>query len=221
METLRSAGPREQALHEEFANALIHGCGLAFSLIGAPFLLGAVARSHDVWLSVACTAYLVSLAAVYAASTLSHAIQHPIRKRFFEILDQATIYLLIAGTYSPYAAVYLREPSWWGLSAVMWAAAIAGFLSKAVFAHRVNGVALWLYLLLGWLPVVAAPHMIPLMSGACFQLTVLGGLCYTFGTILLAYDHAIPFLHSGWHVAVLVGSASHFFAILWHVAPAL
>ena len=214
---VRTTPPRLQTRREETANALTHGIGLLFSLIAGPMLVLKAAQTGDGVMIASCVAYVVALGAVYLCSTVSHALAEARLKLTWECWDQAVIYLLITGTYAPYAAAYLRSDPWPWLTGLMWMLAAAGFLTKIIFHHRLRKAAVWIYVLLGWLPVISAPTMLPQMTGVCFEWTVAGGLCYTFGTLFLMYDRAAPFLHVLWHLAVLAGSAFHFAAIYWFV----
>ncbi len=131
--------------------------------------------------------------------------------------DQGLIYLLIVGTYTPIAVSCLS--GWWHLVTVlMWGLAIAGFLSKTALAHRVDSVTLWFYLALGWLPAVIVPQWLAVVPPHGVELMLAGGLAYSLGAALLANDHRAPFLHAGWHVAVILGSVLHYWAIWLTVA---
>ena len=210
---VRTTPPRLQTRREETFNALSHGIGLLASLIAGPLLVLKAIQTGDVVMVAACIAYVIPLAAVFLCSTVSHAIAETKLKLTWECWDQAVIYLLITGTYTPYAAAYLRSDPWPMLTAAMWLLAAIGFLAKVVFHHRFRKTIIWMYVLLGWLPVISAPAMLPQMSGICFEWTLAGGLCFTFGTLFLMYDRVAPFLHVLWHLAVLAGAVFHFAAI--------
>jgi hemolysin III len=210
---VRTTPPRFQTRREETANALTHGLGLLASLIAAPLLILKAVQTSDGVMVAACVSYVIPLIAVYLCSTVSHAIAEAKLKLKWESWDQAVIYLLITGTYTPYAAAYLRNDPWPMLTFVMWSLAALGFLSKILFHHRMRKAAVWIYVLIGWLPVVSTPTMCLQMPWLCFEWTLAGGLCYTFGTLFLMYDRAAPFLHVLWHLAVLAGTAFHFAAV--------
>ena len=125
---------------EEVANTITHGIGLALSVCGGTALLILAPRQQGTWLIAACAIYAASLVAVYAASTLSHAIQRPRLKRFFQIWDQGLIYLLIAGSFTPFALQYLSAGSWWVLLDAMWVVALLGFFAKIILEHRIEAV---------------------------------------------------------------------------------
>jgi hemolysin III len=135
------------------------------------------------------------------------------------MLDQGCIYLLIAGTFTPLALVYLRGGWWWLLMAAMWCVAIVGFASKVLLAHRIEAVSTAAYVCMGWMPVVAAKPMIAIVPAGCLWLMAAGGLCYTVGTLFLTFDRKALYLHAIWHIFVIAGSAAHYFAILLYILP--
>jgi hemolysin III len=204
---------------EEFANTITHGLGLVLSLLGAIGMAITVLRVGDVWRVSGCMIFVFNLVAVYAMSTLSHSCSTPRLKRFFRTLDQGFIYLLIVATYTPFSLTFLRTSVWWLFLAVMWAIALWGFVSKTVFVHRADAVAIWIYVVLGWMPVVALPSLIGQVPQVALWWMLVGGLCYTVGTLFLRLDKRIPHFHAVWHLFVIAGSACHFFAILFYVAP--
>ncbi len=134
------------------------------------------------------------------------------------MLDQGFIYLLIAATYTPFSLVFLRTGPWWLFLAVMWTIAMFGFLSKILLAHRVDSVTIWIYVVLGWLPGIAAPTLVGPVPEAGLWWMLIGGLCYTVGTVLLILDNHVRHFHALWHLFVIAGSACHFFVILLFVA---
>jgi hemolysin III len=203
---------------EELTNTLTHGIGLLLSLPAAALLVATVSRVDDQWRATGCVVYAICLVGVYAASTLSHCVASPRWRHRFRTVDQALIYLLIVATYTPLSIVYLRTPVWWIFLGLMWLAALAGFLSKLVFSHRVHAVSLWGYVLLGWVPVVAGPALLPLAPATLLWWMLVGGLCYTAGILFLLLDRHIPHFHALWHVCVVAGSAWHFVAIYTYAA---
>jgi hemolysin III len=216
---LPAYGSWQRFYKEELANALTHGFGLVLSVFGALVMVASVLNSGDPWRAVGCAVYLASLVAVYLMSTLSHSFVDPRRRKLFRALDQGTIYLLIAATYTPFSLAYLRTGPWWLLLGAMWTVAIFGFLSKVLFAYRVDSVSIWTYIVLGWMPVVAVPSILPLMPMAALWGMLLGGICYSIGTIFLICDQKVPHFHALWHLFVIAGSACHFVVILLFVAP--
>jgi hemolysin III len=207
---------------EELANALTHGFGLALSVTGAAIMAVVLLSHGDAWRTIGCSVYLASLVAVYATSTLSHGCTAPRWRSFFRSLDQGFIYFLIAATYTPISLTYLRTGVWWLLLGAVWAVALYGFASKVFFAHRVEAVSVWPYVLLGWLPAISAPTLLIIVDGARAGLwwMLIGGLCYTFGALFLICDHKVRHFHAIWHLFVIAGSTCHFLAILLFIANA-
>lgn len=203
---------------EEKYNTATHALGLMLSLVGFECLLSRAIRLGDVWQIIGCSVYASALVAVYAASTLSHLFQQPRLRRLFRIMDQAFIFLLIAGTFTPLSLTYLRGGAWWLLFAAVWGIALIGFFSKAIFAHQVDAVSTVLHVALGWLPVVAAKPMIGLVPGPLLWWMLYGGICYTAGTFFLRRDDRVPYFHAVWHLLVIAGSACHFWGIYSYCA---
>jgi hemolysin III len=187
--------------------------------VGAFALAFRVRREGVAWLMLGCMVYVPSLIAVYAMSTLSHVCTAANLKRIFRMLDQGFIYVLIVGTYTPFSLAFLRTPPWWTFLAVMWTIAMFGFLSKILLAHRIDGVSIWIYVALGWMPVVAAFSLVGVVPEAGLWWMLIGGLCYTSGTVFLMFDNYVRHFHALWHIFVIAGSTCHFFVILNFVAP--
>ncbi len=196
--------------YEEVLNAITHGLGLLLSLVGALAILAAT-HSTERGLRVSCVIYALALVAVYAVSTLSHAVHQPQRKYVLRAWDQGVIYLLIAGTYTPFACLQASTPARWLLLTTLWGLALAGFFSKVVLFHRIMDFKAHSYILLGWLPAFAMLHLVSL---ACLMWMALGGLLYTVGTLFLVLDRHVRFFHATWHLFVVAGSACHFYTIL-------
>jgi hemolysin III len=206
---------------EELANAITHGFGLALSVTGAVLMAAALLSHGDPWRTVGCSVYLASLVAVYATSTLSHSLTQPRWRSFFSALDQGFIYFLIAATYTPISLTYLRTGVWWLLLGAVWAVALYGFVTKVFFAHRVEAVSVWPYVVLGWLPILSVPKLLSIVdNNAGFLLMLVGGLCYTVGTVFLVCDQKVRHFHAIWHLFVIAGSTCHFLAILLFIANA-
>jgi hemolysin III len=208
--------PRVFTAAEEAANFVTHLLGLVLAVVGAVFLILAVSERGDAWHVAGCAAYAVTLVGAYAASTLSHAFpRRPRIEHAFRVADQAVIFLFIFGTWVPIATAWLRTPGWWPFHGGMFGVAMGGFLSKTVFTHRVTvgAVTTRLYLLLGWLPVAAAPWAVPQMPTALALWVAAGGVCYTLGLVFFLLDTRKPFFHSVWHLLVVAGSACHYAGI--------
>ena len=217
-ETTTLVAPTRLSPAEEMANAITHALGLMLSVVGAVVMAMSVVGQADMWRVIGCSVYLASLMAVYAMSTLSHSFQEPRLREFFRALDQGTIYLLIAATYTPFSLVYLRTGPWWILLSSVWAVALWGFVSKVFFSHRLESVSIWPCLLLGWMPTISVPSLVGIVPIEAFWWMLLGGLCYSLGTIFLRYDYKVKHFHAVWHLLVIAGSVCHFVAIFAFVA---
>jgi hemolysin III len=202
---------------EELANLVTHGMGLLLSIAGAIALLARSLSQGDSYRVVGCTVFAVTLIAVYAASTLSHIPCRPRLRHWFRRLDQGAIYLLIVGTCMPFALAYLRTSGWFLFFGLMWTVALCGFCSKVLFSHRVEAVAVWSYVLLGWMPIAAVPSLLAVLPAAALWGMFVGGVCYTCGTLFLVQDHRHPLLHAVWHVFVMAGSTCHYATIFFLV----
>lgn len=203
---------------EERSNRLTHGCGFVLSVAGAVYLVGSVPERAGWERLLACVVYSASLMAVYAMSTLSHGSFTDRRRTYFRALDQGCIYFLIAGSVTPLAVTYLPSTVCGLLLGTMWTIAVAGFIAKVCFSHRVDAVSVWIYVLLGWLPILATPWFLELAPLSTLLWGLAGGLCYTVGTVFLIFDHRVPHFHAVWHLFVMSGSAIHYFATLYFVA---
>ena len=196
--------------HEEVVNMLTHGAGLAG---GAVATFAVVA--HGVFQSQASTMafglYAVTLMAVYAASAFSHGIEQPRIKYLLRVWDQGLIYLLIAGTYTPFVVNYLQGRSQLGLLVFLWGLAGLGFASKIWGHHRINRIDVLTYIGLGWIPALA---LLPRVESSCFAWILAGGTAYTLGTYFLKLDRTYPYYHAVWHSLVMLGSACHFIAVV-------
>jgi hemolysin III len=210
--------PTQLSRPEEIVNALTHGAGLALSVVGAALMVAVVMTHGDSWRVLGCSVYVASLIAVYAMSTLSHGCTTPRWRDFFRALDQGFIYLLIAATYTPFSLAYLRTAPWWLLLGAVWAIALYGFISKVFFAHRLNAVAIWPCIVLGWMPTISVPALSSVVPIGAFWWMLVGGICYSLGTIFLICDSKVRHFHAVWHLFVIAGSVCHFVAILFFVA---
>ncbi len=197
---------------EEIANSVTHGIGVGLSVAGMTILVVLAAIYGDVWRVVSFSIYGSSLVILYLASTLYHSFQNPRLKRIFRILDHAAIYVLIAGTYTPFTLVSLRGPLGWTLFGVVWGMALVGIAFKTVFIGRYEVVATAAYVLMGWLCVIAFKDMLVKVPPGGLTFLFAGGIVYTIGVIFFAWEK-LPYNHAIWHLFVLGGSICHFFAI--------
>ncbi len=204
-------------LAEEIANSVIHGVGVIFGIVGLVLLL---VQAGDVGAGVtAMTSYSLyggSMILLFLASTLYHAIPHLPAKRWLKKLDHCAIYLLIAGTYTPFLLVGLASPLAKGLMIVIWGMALLGVIFKLAFAHRFEVVSLITYLTMGWLSLVVIYQLAQRLPVVGLTLLAVGGLIYTVGVIFYACNR-IPFNHAIWHCFVLGGSLCHFLAIYFYI----
>ncbi|MDT5268254.1 MAG: hemolysin [Acidobacteriota bacterium] len=209
---------KERLPLEEIANCATHGVGLALSVAGFVALVAFAWGSGDAWQVASCGVYGASLVALYLASTLYHGARAPRAKQLFQALDHCGIYLLIAGTYTPFTLVTLRGPWGWTLFGLVWGLALAGILFRVLFGTRYRPVAVVSYVMLGWLCVVAVKPILALVPLGGLAWIVAGGLTYTTGVFFFAAKR-IPHHHAIWHLFVLVGSICHYVAVLLYVLP--
>lgn len=209
--------PTKQSLGEEIANSITHGTGVGLSIAALVILVVFAARKGDTWKIASFSVYGATLIILYLASTLYHAITHPGLKRFFRVLDHCSIFLLIAGTYTPVTIGVMRGVWGWTLFGVIWALAIVGINLKIFALDRRKKLSLLIYLLMGWMIVIAVKPLLSYLEPASLIWLFVGGACYTLGIIFFVLKK-LPFAHSVWHLFVLGGSICHFFAMLNLVA---
>jgi hemolysin III len=216
MDTTRIAMPQTHSRHlslEELLNSITHGIGLALSIAGFVVLLVLAVSRGSVWQIASCAIYGTTLVVLYAASTLYHGIPAPTLKRVFRILDHSAIYLLIAGTYTPFLLVNLRGTVGWTLFAIVWTLAFAGILFKFWFVDRLPIVSTLVYLLMGWLALAAIKPLIAGVPHSGLAWLLAGGALYSFGVVFYA-SKKIPYAHAIWHVFVMAGSICHYVAVV-------
>jgi len=204
---------------EEWAHALTHGMGAVLSVAGLIILLMAAATTGNVWHVVSCAIYGASMITLYTASTLYHSVRSPKWKSRMRIFDHASIFLLIAGTYTPFMLVNLRGPWGWSLFGVIWGLAVIGLVLKLFFTGRFGVASTVIYVLMGWLAMIAIKPMIELIPSGGLVLILAGGGAYTGGVIFYAMKK-LRYHHAVWHLFVLAGSVCHFLAVRWYVLPA-
>ena len=209
---------RSWTLGEEIANSVTHGAGMVASIAGLIFLTGVTARRGDPWLITSCFIYTSTLVLLYTASTLYHALSSTRARHVFHVLDHSAIYLLIAGTYTPFALVNLRGPWGWSILGITWALAVLGITVKSVFGPRWPIVSTILYIAMGWTAVIAFKPLLAHVAPAGVAWMVAGGLAYTSGVVFFAWER-LRYSHALWHLFVLAGSVCHYIAILRYVVP--
>lgn len=206
------------SLGEEIAHSVTHGIGAALSVAGLTLLVVLAVWNGDIYQIISFSIYGATLVILYLASTLYHGFQRPRVKRVFKILDHASIYLLIAGTYTPFLLISLRGKMGLTLLAVVWGLAILGVGFKAVFIDRFQKLSVLGYILMGWLCVVVIRELwVSVPLGGLIWLAA-GGVFYMVGVIFYALQK-IPYMHVVWHFFVLGGSLCHYLAVLLYLAP--
>jgi len=209
---------REVPAVEETAHVVTHGIGLMLSVAGLVVLVVLASLRGDAWHVVSASIYGTTLILLYGASTVYHALPPSRAKGVWRLLDHSAIYLLIAGTYTPFTLVNLRGGWGWSLFGVVWGLAAVGVVFENVATRRSRMVSLVLYVGLGWLVAIAVKPLLSAVDTGGLILVALGGLAYTGGIVFYRWRE-LPYNHALWHVAVLAGSACHFFAILFYVMP--
>ncbi|MEK4510278.1 hemolysin III family protein [Paenibacillus anaericanus] len=203
---------------EEVANAITHGIGAVLSLAGLVLLIVFSSLKGTAWHVVTFTIYGVSMLLLYASSTLVHSFKEGKVKDLFEFFDHSSIYIFIAGTYTPFMLVAVRGTLGWSLFGVVWGIAIFGVLFKAFFVKKFLFMSTIFYLIMGWLIVIAWG---PLTASVPFEgivLLITGGILYSLGTVFYVW-RAFPYHHAVWHLFVLAASITHFFAIILYLLP--
>lgn len=203
---------------EELANALTHGVGTALGLAGLAVLVTFASLRGDVWRIVSFAIYGTTLVLLYLASTLYHSFGSTKWRDFFRVLDHAAIFLLIAGSYTPFTLVTLRGPWGWTLFGLIWGIGLAGICTTVMFLKAPKWLIVALYVGMGWLAVIALKPLIAALPAGGMWLIAAGGLCYTGGVVFYMW-HSLRYHHAIWHLFVLAGSLAHYFAILIYVLP--
>ncbi|WP_022834715.1 PAQR family membrane homeostasis protein TrhA [Salisaeta longa] len=209
----------QQTHAEEVANSLTHGVGLVLSAAGWAVLLVLATLFGDVWHITSSLIYGGTLVFLYGASTLYHSARTPRMKRALRVVDHVAIFLLIAGTYTPFTLVLLRDGWGWTILTLVWGLAVAGLLFKLFSRHRFHWSATIFYLLMGWVSVIFVEPMWSALPTGALVLLAAGGLAYTAGVIFYGW-HSLRFSHAIWHGFVLLGSILHYLAIALYVLPA-
>jgi len=209
-------GRRDYTLGEEIANSITHGVGIGLSVAALTLLIMFGVESGNAWKLASAIVYGLTLVLEYTASTLYHSFPQPQVKHVFKILDHAGIYLLIAGTYTPFTLVTIREDGGWWVFIMIWALAIIGIATEAFWAYRPRWLSAAVYLAMGWLVIFAIKPIVAHLEPAGVWLLVAGGLAYTLGTIFYVFKR-VPYFHAVWHLFVLAGSICHFLAVVLFV----
>ena len=203
-----------QAILEEIANSISHGLGFILSIVAITFLVVYSCKDNDPWKMIAFSIYGSSLSILYLFSTLYHSFSNSRIKAIFRRLDHAAIYLLIAGTYTPFILISLRETWVIYLFPVVWSMAIIGIYIKIFYIHRYERLTLLYYIIMGWMALIAVKPLFNSIPIESFFYIMLGGVVYTTGIIFYTW-HKLPYNHTIWHGFVLIGSFSHFMGMLY------
>jgi len=213
-----AAVSRHQSSGEEIANSISHGLALLAALVGAQVLISHTARHHGTIDVVGAWVFGVSMVLMYLASMLYHALPHHKGKRIFRVFDHSAIFLLIAGTYTPFAVGVLRGAWGWTILGLVWSLALVGIASKTFGGIRHPRVSMALYLSMGWLVLVVLRPLYLHMPFAGVLWLIAGGVAYTAGTVFFALDDRMRYAHFIWHLFVVTGTCCHYFAVLGYAA---
>jgi len=202
---------------EEIANTISHGLGLVMAVVAVPVLVLSAMREGSARTIVGVSVFGGTVVLLYLASTLYHSLTHEAAKRLFRLFDHTAIFLLIAGTYTPFALGVLRGPWGWSLLAAIWTLALVGITLKINSRTRHSRISIVLYVIMGWLAVVAIKPILLLVPVPGILLILAGGIAYTGGLAFFAAQR-IRYNHFIWHLFVIAGTVCHFFAVLWYAA---
>lgn len=206
--------PRPQSPAEELANTLSHGIALLLTIAALPVLVIDAVRDGGASAVVGASVFGAAMVVLYLVSTLYHALPAGSAKRVFVILDHSAIFLLIAGTYTPFALGALSGPWGWSLFGIVWGLALLGIALKAFFGTRFQPLSLALYLVMGWLVLIAGKTLLEAIPPAGLAWLTAGGVAYTLGVVFFVLDERVRFAHFVWHLFVIAGTACHFVAVM-------
>ncbi|MDL0431503.1 hemolysin III family protein [Marinobacter sp. TBZ242] len=218
---MKPSGTATESTHhriEEWLNSATHGLGAFLSVIGTIALVVAASQMGDVWKIVSFSIFGASLILLYVASALYHGTRHPRLRALFKTLDHCAIFLLIAGSYTPFLLVNMRGTTGWTLFAIIWSLALTGVVLKIIFKNRFKLARVGIYIAMGWLITFASSDLVASLNETALYLTIAGGVAYTAGVVFYLADR-IPYMHAIWHLFVIGGSALHFSAVYYGVLP--
>ena len=211
-------GKRPQTRAEEIANSMSHGLGLLAALVGTPILVYAAARNGNGSFVVGAIVFCATIIMLYFASSVYHGLPAGKAKRAFRVFDHSAIFFLIAGTYTPFTLGVLHGPWGWSLFGVVWGIALIGILLKAFYRTARPKLFTSLYLMMGWVAIVAIHPFFEKMQTAGLVMLLAGGLFYTVGVVFYATDSRLKYGHLIWHFFVMSGTLCHYFTVLWYAA---
>lgn len=212
----REPNRRDLTLGEEIANSITHGIGALLSIAALVILIVVAANNGTAWHVVSFAIFGATMVFLYASSTLYHSFTHKKAKNVFQRFDHAAIFALIAGTYTPFLLTTIRGPLGWTFFGIIWAAAITGIVFRSIYLHRFRKLMVVVYLIMGWMFVFMINPIIANLPSTSLIFLLVGGLSYTIGVIFYSW-RSLPYGHGIWHLFVLGGTISHFFAVLFSV----
>ncbi len=207
---------RPQSIGEEIANSLSHGIGMLAAMAATPVLIFAAVQRGDTVGIVGASVFAATMVLLYSASTLYHALPRNRAKQIFQILDHVAIFLLIAGTYTPFTLGVLRGTWGWVLFGLVWSLALTGIALKLVWGARYPRLSTFLYLAMGWIVIIAVKALWLHMSIWGLFWLLAGGIAYTVGVVFYVLDGRVRYSHFIWHLFVIAGTSCHFIAVLWY-----
>ncbi len=206
------------SLKEEIFNSITHGIGTLLGVAALVILVVMSVNHGNVWHIVSTSIFGASIIILYMSSTLYHSLTAPKAKHVFKILDHSSIFILIAGTYTPFLLVTLRGPWGWSLFGVIWGLAVSGIVMKSIFIRRFKILSTIIYLLMGWIVIIALKPLLAALPKGGFLWLFGGGLSYTLGVVFYEWKK-LPMSHGIWHLFVIGGTVCHFFSVLFYVVP--
>ncbi|MCA9411431.1 MAG: hemolysin III family protein [Candidatus Omnitrophica bacterium] len=205
-------------LREEIANSLTHGLGAGLAIAGVSVLLTLASLRGDAYQIISIAIYGATLILLYLISTFYHSFHSPRIKEFFRLADHSAIYLLIAGSYTPFALISLRGGIGWTVFGVVWGLALLGVIFKFFFRFRYHFLATGLYIFMGWMALLILNPLLEVLPFWCVVLLFASGISYTLGMVFYAWNR-LPYNHAIWHAFVVLGSICHYFAVFYEVLP--
>ncbi len=209
-------GRRNLTIGEEIANGITHGIGALLGIAALVILVVVAANKGTAWHVVSFAIFGATMVFLYASSTLYHSLTHKKAKNVFQRFDHAAIFALIAGTYTPFLLTTIRGPLGWTFFGIIWAAAITGMVIRSIYLHRFRKPMVAIYLIMGWMFVFMIKPLLANLSSTSLLFLLIGGLSYTVGVVFYAW-RSLPYGHGIWHLFVLGGTISHFFAVIFSV----
>lgn len=219
-EILTKLERRPLSISEEMANSVSHGLALILAVAALPVLILSAARIGNTRFTIGATVFGATIILLYLASTLYHSLTHAGAKQFFRKVDHCAIFLLIAGSYTPFTLGVLRGPWGWTLLTIVWTLALVGIAMKLIAGHRHWWLSMVLYLVMGWLAIVAIKPILALVPMPGILLILAGGIAYSGGLAFFA-AHRIRYHHFIWHLFVIAGTICHYLAVLWYGASTM